>query len=202
VIYRGSAMASRAARTVLFGLLLTACASVPPPIRDELAATPSGQATVIFFTDFECPFCRRTHAAFEPALVARRKDVRVVFRHVPLDRHPFARTAARAAICAERELPAERAFDYAAALFKADDLSEQACSELAVKLGADRGKFHACVESPSTDERLEADMTLFDEIGGDGVPLLFVGRERFEGAQSRLTLETSLRHALSRAGAK
>lgn len=179
-------------------LVLSACTPVPPPIRDEMARAPRGVATVVFFTDFECPFCRRTHEAFAPALAAEGARVRVVFKHVPLDRHPNARAAARAAICAERLL-GPRGHAYADALFRRDALTDAANEELAIEMGVDANAFHACVESPATEERIEEDIRLFDSLGGDGVPLVFVGGERYEGAQSRLVLETALRHAIARA---
>src|SRR5215207_385238 len=102
---------------------------LPPVIRDEIARTAqvnAGAATVVFFTDFQCPYCRKTHAALAPLLEARHGRVRVVLRHVPLARHPDARTAARAAICVER-LTRELTADYAHALFGAVDLSEASC---------------------------------------------------------------------------
>jgi protein-disulfide isomerase len=87
---------------LLASSLLAACgAGVPPAIRDELARAPRGTVTVVFFTDFQCPFCRRTHAALAPIVAEHQGRVRVVTRHVPLHMHPDARTAARVAVCTE-----------------------------------------------------------------------------------------------------
>ncbi|MBV9948371.1 MAG: hypothetical protein JOZ69_16085, partial [Myxococcales bacterium] len=35
---------------------------VPAVIRDEMAHGPNGKVTIVDFMDFECPFCRMTHA--------------------------------------------------------------------------------------------------------------------------------------------
>lgn len=173
---------------------------LPAPIRAEIAetaATNAGAATVVFFTDFQCPFCRRTHAALEPLLRERRGRVRLVLRHVPLARHPDARSAARAAICVE-SLAGALLGDYAHALLEATDLSEGACEQMAIERGVDRARFQRCLSESSTDARLERDLATFDAVGGDGVPLLYVGRTRLEGAQSRGTLEVALDEALGK----
>ncbi len=189
-------MLQRLALLCLVVLAVSCRPALPPAIADEAAKTPRGQATVIFFTDFQCPFCRRTHAALEPLVDERKGHVRVVLKHVPLRRHPDARTAARAAICAETL--ADDPTPYFHALTTADDLSEQACAELAASHGIDRDRFERCVRDPATDERIERDKATFDAVDGDGVPLLFVGRTRLEGAQSRSALEAAIDDAIAR----
>jgi len=168
-------------------------AQVPQAIKDEMTVTQArapGATTLVFFTDFQCPYCRKTHVALAPLLEQR--PVRVVLRHVPLARHPDAKTAARAAICVEAIAP-EKTLSYAHALFTAPDLGEAACEEVAVTTsGIDRETFRRCVTDGSTDARIERDLAMYEAVGGDGVPLLFVGRTRLEGMQSRSSLETAL----------
>lgn len=186
-------------------LALSACGGeLPSVIGDEIAQTSkanAGAATVVFFTDFQCPFCRRTHAALEPLLEERRGRVRVVLRHVPLPRHPDARSAARAAICVER-LTRPLLDDYVHALFEAEDLSEASCERMATDRGVDRDRFQRCLSDSSTDARIERDLAMFDAVKGDGVPLLYIGRTRLEGAQSRGGLEAALDESLGKTGAK
>lgn len=165
--------------------------ALPQVVRDEMAATPRGQVTVIFFTDFQCPFCRRTHAALEPLVEERKGRVRVVLKHVPLRRHPDARTAARAAICVEALAPNELAA-FTRDLMTATDLSEHACAEAAVQHRVDRELFDRCVHDSKTEERIDRDTAMFDAVDGDGVPLLYVGRARLDGSQTRSSLESAL----------
>jgi len=197
---RSRVFASFTSIVILVAITLAACApAIPPAIRDEMAKTSqlkSGAATVVFFTDFQCPFCRRTHAALAPVVEARRDRVRVVIRHVPLARHPDARTAARAAVCVER-LTSALTDDYVHALFEAQDLSESACEELAVERGVDRDKLRRCLAEPATDARIEQDVAMFESLQGDGVPLLYVGGTRLDGAQSRSSLEAAIDDAIA-----
>lgn len=73
----------------------------------ELASTGSSLGgtsgvTLVEFSDYECPFCRRTDQAIDSAL--RRGAFRVVMHHFPIvSIHPAAEGAARAAICAEQQ---------------------------------------------------------------------------------------------------
>jgi predicted DsbA family dithiol-disulfide isomerase len=170
----------------------TACRpALPQVIKDEMAATPKGQVTVVFFTDFQCPFCRRTHAALDPLVEERKGRVRVVLRHVPLRRHPDARNAARAAICVETIAP-DALGAFTRDLMAASDLSERACAEAAVQHRVDREQLDRCLHDSKTEERIERDTAMFDAVEGDGVPLLYVGRARLDGAQTRSSLETAL----------
>lgn len=193
---------------LLVGVLaaLSACGTEPPAaIRQDMVQTAKlrpGAVTVVFFTDFQCPFCRRTHAALAPVVDARHDRVRVVIRHVPLRRHPDARTAARAAVCVAALTHTDETFvaqdAYVHALFSSPDLSEAACEDLAVEHGVDREHFRRCLANPATDARIERDIAMFDELHGDGVPVLFIGNRRLEGGQSRATLEAAIDEALSR----
>lgn len=186
------------AALLAFLLALSSCAAAPPPpIRDELARSPRGTVTVVFFTDFQCPFCRRTHAALAPVVAQHPGRVRVVLRHVPLNNHPDARTAARAAVCAESIAAYD---DLVHALFTSPDLGEAACEELAVDRGADREQFKRCVADPATDARIDRDTAMLDSLHGDGVPIMYVGRTRLEGSQTRRDIEAAVDDAMRDVG--
>ncbi len=59
------------------------------------------KVTIIEFSDFECPFCQRAFTTVEEVLAAYPKDVRVVYKQLPLTSiHPNAQRAAEASLCA------------------------------------------------------------------------------------------------------
>jgi predicted DsbA family dithiol-disulfide isomerase len=197
-------MRSRLRLFLAFAVLAACNGELPNVIRDEITTTSrvkAGAATVVFFTDFQCPHCRRTHAALAPLIAARRERVRLVLRHVPLPRHPDARTAARAVVCVERLTNDARGSvsdGYAHALFEAQDLSEAACEQMAAERGVDRERFHRCLYEPATDGRIEQDIAMFEALRGDGVPLLYIGSTKLDGAQTAARLEAALDDALGR----
>lgn len=73
-------------------------AILPPPTEKDWSLGPDdAYVTLIEYSDFECPSC----AAMEPILAQLKKrfadDLRVVFRHYPLNIHEKAQITARAA---------------------------------------------------------------------------------------------------------
>ena len=58
--------------------------------------------TIVEFSDYQCPFCRRWHEeVYEPLLAAYPGKIRFVYRNLPLTSiHPDAMSAAEAAMCA------------------------------------------------------------------------------------------------------
>jgi protein-disulfide isomerase len=178
-------------------VMSASCSSLPAPIAAEIARTPRGQATIVEYVDFECPFCRRLDEVLAPVLAKHPGRVRVVRKHVPLVKiHPHADAAARAAVCAEAQSKGDA---MAEALFRAppQELTDEGDLKLATQLALDPEAFRACLGEPRTARRVDADGTEFDAIGGDGVPLLFIGRERLDGLQDAATLEAAIGRALA-----
>ena len=151
--------------------------------------------TVVDFVDFECPFCRMTHAELAPLLAQRKAKVRVARKHVPLRMHPHAMDAAKAACCGEVLGKGEEMAD---ALFDAppQDLTPEGCERIAKEQGLDLDAFRACVNDPATAERIEKDKEAFRAVKGHGLPTLWIDGTKLEGAQDRESLESTLDAAI------
>jgi protein-disulfide isomerase len=177
--------------------LLVACATAPPPIAEAMRGTPAGQVTVVEFVDFECIFCRRAHASIS-AVVARHLDgIRLVRKQVPLTRrHPHALAAARASLCADGLGKGDAMAD---ALFRAAPaaLTPEGIEVLAADVGMDAAALHTCVAASETTVRLAQDRADFDEIEGDGVPIVYVGTERLDGVPDEATFEAAVVRGLA-----
>jgi len=171
----------------------------PQVIRDEMAATPPGEVTLVDFVDFECPFCRMTHAELQPLVRDHPGKVRLVRRQVPLASHPHARDAARAACCGEQLGKGDTMAD---ALFAApvDDLTPEGCERIAQKIGLSVPAYRACVANPATDVRIETDRAEFKAAGGFALPTLWIDDGQLVGAQTRETLGAAIGQALAHAG--
>ncbi len=172
---------------------------VPQVIRDEGAHTPRGVATVVDFVDFECPFCRMTHAELEPLLEQHRGRVRLVRRQVPLKMHPHAMDAARAACCGEKLGKGDEMAD---ALFTApeEELTPEGCEKIAERLGLSVEPYRACVKDPATDASIAADKAEFQAAGGYALPTIWFGEQQVVGAQPVEALEKALDDAMAKAG--
>jgi protein-disulfide isomerase len=192
----------RAARLLAFCTLLAllgACASLPAAVRREIARTPPGKVTVVRFVDFECPFCRRAHVAMTAAWGKGREDVRVVNKHVPLSFHKHAAAAARASICAERLGTPAQAEAVDDALYAADPDALDAAGIAALLEKAGVPPAAECMASTETTLRIKSDGEEFDQVGGEGVPLVWVGETRLEGLQSADEYRAALRKSLEAA---
>lgn len=68
-------------------------------VEGSLLSGTRGDADLVEFSDYECPFCRRATASVDSAAGA---GIRIVYLHFPLPSHPMAEGAAISALCAER----------------------------------------------------------------------------------------------------
>lgn len=181
---------------IAFGMSKKAIpADVPAVIAEEMRKTPRGKVTVVDFVDFECPFCRMTHADLGPLLADRKDKVRVARKHVPLRMHPHAMDAARAACCGEK---LGKADEVAESLFKADpaDLTPEGCAKIAETNGLDVARFRECFTSAETEARIKADGETWRAAHGHGLPTLFIDGTKLEGAQEPEVLKSTLDSAI------
>lgn len=130
--------------------------------------------TIIYFGDYQCPFCRDGNRALG-RLARSDGRITVVYRHFPLEGiHPEARWAARASICSQEQ---DLFLDVHEALMTTDRLWEMAdrVTALAALVGADSAEFARCLDSSRPDERLDRDVAWAKRLGIRGTPA-FVGR--------------------------
>lgn len=189
-----------AALVTAFVVPVLAHALIKPKLPDVVAAeirkTPAGQVTVLDFADFECPFCRQTHQDFQPILARYAGRLRVVRKQVPLDHiHPHAMTAARAASCGEQmgqgEAMADRLFT-----IDLEELTPDGCAKLATELGLDEAQFRACMLDPTTQAKIDADKAEFRASGAHGLPTIWIGTQKIEGAQGPEALQAAVARAV------
>jgi hypothetical protein len=93
---------------------------------------------------------------------------------MPLPSHPGALPAAKAYVCtppAQRESAADLLYAAQSAHLNAADLGG-----VLGPLGMDRRAFEACLAAPETQAAIDADIALYKQIAGLGLPFTFVGR--------------------------
>jgi protein-disulfide isomerase len=155
---------------------------VPPAPPDLAALATPGKVTIVQFTDFQCPFCRKLHPLLEA--LRHEHEGRIVYqrRMKPLTMHPGALPAALAYLC----VPEPQRDAMADALYTAGekDLTPAGVARIAGGLGVDATTFASCVESPDTKARLEQDTSLYERVGPRGLPLTFVNARTIVGFDS------------------
>jgi hypothetical protein len=110
------------------------------------AGPANAPVTIVEFSDYQCPFCRRAHPHLKEVLRRYPEQVKLVYRHFPLDSiHPQARAAAEAAACAQEQ---GKFWDYHEKLFTSDaGFSAEALAAHAGEVGLDVDAFARCVEA-------------------------------------------------------
>lgn len=157
------------------------------PVKVDVGNSPivgkkDAKITIVEFSDFECPYCKRGAATMEQVLKAYPNDVRVVFKHRPLGFHQNARAASKAAWAAQQQ---GKFAEMKKALFDGQQkLAEPNFYEEAAKnLGLDLVKFKKDMESKEADEAIKADEAQADSLGVQGTPGYFVNGVSVQGAQ-------------------
>src|SRR3990172_7467474 len=94
----------------------------PVPVDDDPFFGPANApVTIIEFSDYQCPYCKRWHAETYPRLLEEYAGrIRIVYHHFPLHTiHAEARPAAIAANCAGKQ---NKYWEFHNLLFSAPDL--------------------------------------------------------------------------------
>ena len=152
------------------------------PVEDSPSHGPaSALATMVVFSDFECPYCQRLASTIAVIRERYPNDVRVVFKHMPLSRHPHARLAAEAAIAAQAQ---GKFLPFHDLLFAHQDALEPADLErYAAEAGLDVPRFRSELAQHTHQARLERDMALGRTLGTSGAPNTFVNGTIVLGAK-------------------
>lgn len=140
---------------------------------------PNAPVTVIEFSDFQCPFCRASQLTLKQILRDYKDEVRLVFKHLPLDIHAEAFVSAQAAFCAGEQ----KAFwKYHDAVFSAEDLSVEALTRMAADLGLNVPGFKECLRSEGSRNQVLQDTRDARQFGITGTPTFLVNGKLISGA--------------------
>lgn len=148
---------------------------VIPPLAPAAAALQApGKITIINFSDFQCPHCRKLHPKLSELKAQYAAQIHFDRRMMPLAGHPGALPAAQAYLCAPPE-KREAAADW---LYAApdDDLTPAGVLGMVGPVGISAGDLAACARSKETDAALAEDKKLYESLGARGLPLTLVGR--------------------------
>jgi protein-disulfide isomerase len=140
--------------------------------------------TIVEFSDFQCPFCKRVEPTLDEVRKKYGAKVRVVWKNEPLSFHPYARPAAELALEA-RAQKGDAAF-WAAhdALFEASPkLDDDALLAIAKKGHLDVARVRKALDAKSHEDSITADEALATTLHADGTPHFFINGRRLAGAQ-------------------
>ena len=171
------------------------------PVRGN----PAGKVTIVEFSDFQCPYCTRGAATVEEILKKYPDDVRFVFKHFPLNFHPWAKPASIASLCAGKQSDDafwtlhDKYFAEQKQLNPGNVLAKS--KEYLAGSGVDMAKWANCAENKESEEykaasaAVDADMALGQSLGVSGTPGFFVNGHFLNGAQPLSAFEPLIEQA-------
>jgi protein-disulfide isomerase len=171
----------------------------PPTVKVSADGPSRGPAsapvTIVEFSDFECPFCKRASATVDQVMERYKEKVRLVFRHYPLPSHQNAQSAAEAAVCAHRD---GKFWAYHDLLFRNQNaLGEDDLKKYAREAGLDEAAFASCLNSGTATAVVDKDTADGEAVGVNGTPAFFINGRPLSGAQPYNVFEEVIEEALA-----
>jgi len=167
---------------------------------DPMLGNKDAKVTIVEFSDFQCPFCKRLFDTTYPNLKKDYIDtgkVKLVYRDFPLDFHQNAHISAESAECADEQ---GKFWPYHDTLFaKQDEWGTLADADAKTKfvtyassLGLNSGTFKSCLDSGKYKAEVDKDLTDGKAIGVTGTPTLVVNGTVIVGAQPYETFKAAI----------
>src|SRR5437899_225005 len=162
---------------------------------------PEAPVTIVEFSDFQCPFCKKTESTLKDLLIKYSGRVKLAYMDFPLrEIHSQAQKAAEASRCAGEQ---GKFWEYHDALYA--DQSKLNGAELlthARTLNLDGKSFQSCLDSGKFKSKVEADLEQGKKLGVAGTPGFFVNGVFLSGARPQADFEKIIDSQLALLGAQ
>ena len=171
--------------------------NLPPPeppilqvsTDDDPSVGPANApVTIVEFSDFQCPYCKRSVPLIKEILAKYPGKVKVVYRDYPGPNHPYAPQAAEAAQCAGDQ---GKFWEYHDGLF-----DHQAAGsgwdfiELAKAIGLNHDVFATCLNTRRYQEEVAKDLHDAITLGVTSTPTFFINGRPLVGAKPFAEFQT------------
>jgi protein-disulfide isomerase len=157
---------------------------------DPVLGDKNAPVTIVEFSDYECPFCKRHFDTTLPQLVKEYVDtgkVKIVFRDLPLSFHdPMATKEAVAANCAREQGGDKQYFQFHGEIFKrttsnGNGLNDEKIQSIASDLGLNKSKFTSCLGNKAMEDEVKKDVSDAGKAGASGTPTFVIGKSTSGG---------------------
>lgn len=185
-------------------------ASPTPIVMDvELGALPvlgdkNAPVTIVEFSDFQCPFCKRFT---DDAFVQLKKEyidtgkVKYAFRHYPLPIHPNAPKAAEASECANEQ---QTFWEYHDKLFATQDEwsnltnteAQNTFVTYASELGLNTDQFSSCLTTGKYADKVAKDTQAAQDAQVSATPTAYINGQQVVGALPFSAFQTIIEQEL------
>lgn len=167
---------------------------------DHILGNESAKVTLIEYSDFQCPFCKRLYDTAEKQIVDEYVEtgkVRFIYRQYPLTQaHELSQKAAEASECASDQ---DKFWEYHDLLFEnSPSLSPPQLKKYAQQLNLNMTSFDACLDSGSMTERVQNDIVLGNKVGVSSTPSSYINGKPVIGSQPFSTFKNIIDNELKK----
>jgi protein-disulfide isomerase len=149
---------------------------IPPNEDDHIFGDRNALISIIEYSDFECPFCKRFYRTPKQVIENNSGVVNSVFRHFPLGFHePLATQQALASECIADIGGNEKFWEYHGKIFETTDsngkgMEVSELTTLAQEVGVNVNEFETCLDSEKFLTHVQADLKSGADAGVTGTP--------------------------------
>ncbi|MGO1246036.1 MAG: DsbA family protein [Oceanisphaera sp.] len=136
---------------------------------DGIMGNPNGKLEMVYFTDYNCPYCRRMNQSLQ-TLIKDEPELKVIVKDLGI-LGPDSVQAARLALAAAQEAP--RQYDELhQALMGQQRVKTAALATITDKAGLDSKALLKMADSEQVSDKLNQNLSLFRSLGLNGTPAL------------------------------
>jgi protein-disulfide isomerase len=187
----------------------------PPPLEKKDMVVPSNapsrgnakaKVTIVEYSDFQCPFCKRSEEAVTEVMKNYGDKIKLVWRNMPLPMHPDAPLAAQASMEAWKQKGAAGFWKMHDLLYanqpdqkRSDGLKREALDGYARELGLDMNKWKTALDTQSHKAEVDADVKAGSELGLEGTPAFLINGYFIDGDMPYPKFRKAIERALAEA---
>jgi len=165
---------------------------------DPVLGPGNAPITIVEFSDYQCPACRRSHELVRQLRKSYGERVRWVFKDFPLPGHPLARGAALAAHCAAEQ---GKFWEYQDLLFASPgELTPTRLTRLASDLGLEMEPFSRCLDADKYQDRVDRNIEQARKLGFDTTPTFVINNRVVSGTPTAARFRQIIDEELEKLG--
>ena len=166
-------------------------------VADPRSGPAAAPVTLVEFSDFQCPYCKRAAPVLKQVLDKYQGQVTLVWKDFPLPMHRSAAAAAEAAHCAREQ---GRFWEFHDVLFRNQDaLASEDLQKHARELGLNNRTFNECLQTGRVRSIIAAGIREGTKLGVSATPTVFINGRPITGAVPLEAYEHLIREELASA---
>ena len=139
---------------------------------------PNGDVTIVEFSDYQCPYCKRAHSAVKSVIAADGK-VKLIYKDLPI-LGEASKIAAVAALASIKQGKHDAFHD--ALMENTAKLDSARIFDIAGSVGIDVAQLKSDMDDPKIKKIIDRNMTLAQDLGVRGTPAFVIGKQFVPGA--------------------